>query len=390
MSNKSILRRTGETLGFVAPANTGIAARAVDGMAAGVMPPSRNDILSISPEAALSIGAVYRAVSIITASVSQMDLGVYRSGTEVSVPSLVRQPNPLVSQGAFLEETTFSLATHGNAYWRVYRGANDTPLSLKVLNPDAVTVTEEKGRVRYYDGPDDVPAANIKHLKLMRKPGHLYGYGPIQHGQSELVGALLVRRFADSWFGSSGVPTGILTTDQKLGPAEAQAFADAWKAFIHENGTAVMSQGMRYEHLNLKPADAQFLEVQQAQTNMISRLWGVPATLMGSGLEGTSTTYVNAQELNIQFLQTTLVKYMNEIEDAFASLLPRGQEVKFKEDRLLRMNTQMQVQVQAQQIQAGLRTANELRAAEGLPALPEPQGPVVEKPNSNEEDESND
>jgi len=376
------LKRTGQALGFIAP--TEITKRDVNGMSAGVMPPARSDFSSISPDVALNVGAVYRAVSIITTSVSQMPMAVYRDNTLIKTPALVRQPNVNDTVTGFVEETVWSLATHGNAYWKVYRDGSGNVANLEVLDPTSITTLRENGRVKYWAGTEELPANRIKHLKLMRKPGAVLGYGPIQHGQSEILAAIRMRNFADNWFGISGIPQGILTTDQVLNGEEAQAFAEAWNTFVKNNGTAVMSQGMRYEHLNLKPAEAQMLEVQQAQTIAIARLFGIPAFLLGSGLEGQSTTYTNSQELWLQFTQTTLVKYMNEIEEALASLLPRGQEVRFDESKLLRMDTAGAVDVQVKQIAAGLRTANELRKAEGLPPLP-----VENKPNSNESSEQN-
>lgn len=384
-STKGFFARTGEALGFTAPQQ--IESRAVDGPAAGVVPPAPSAWNGITVEQSLSIGAVYRCVSIISSSVSQMPLGVYRGGIEIDTPTLIKSPDVDLSQRQFIKQTMWSLATHGNAYWRVY---GSPAANVVVLDPAVVSVTRVNGRVQYSIGGEDVPAASIKHLRLMAKPGDVKGYGPIQYGTNELVAALKVRTFADQWFGASGVPQGMLTTDAVLNADQAKAFADAWAKFVSEHGTAVLSQGMRYEYLNIKPADAQYLEVQQSHTVAISRLFGVPPTLLASGNEGSPNTYSNQQELFIQFLQTTLVDYMNEIEDALSSLLPRGQEVSFKEDSLLRMNTALETDVQVKQIAAGLRTPDELRAVAGLPPLPAGYTlPMTQSPNTNNGSEQN-
>lgn len=354
--------------------------RDVDGPAAGVVPPVWSDEPNvIDPETALGISAVYRSVSVITSSVSQMPLGVYRDGIEIKTPSIIKQPNIAESQRQFVKKTTWSLATHGNAYWRVY-GEYPTIQNLEVLDPNSVTVVLERGKTRYWIGGEEVRADKIRHLRLEPRPGQAKGTGPIQRGQSELLGALRLRNFADNWFGF-GVPLGMLTTEQTLDAQTAAAFAEAWQSFVREHGTAVLSNGMRYEPVNIKPADAQYLEVTQAKNTAIARLFGVPTTLIASSNDGGSMTYINQQELFMQFLQTTLVDYMNEIEDAFSSLLPRGQQVEFKEEALLRMNTAAEISVQVQQIAAGLRTPNELRAADGLPPLP--GGDTAGNPNLN-------
>lgn len=383
---KGFVKRTAETLGFVKPEPQQV--RAVGGPAAGVIPPARSEIPFLTPDVAVQIGAVHRSISIITASVAQMELAVFRDGIEIKTPALVKQPNLDDSATGFIEETVYSLAAYGNAYWRLY---GSPVANVEVLDPNSVTVTthERTGKKVYYVGTTEVPASQIKHLKLFRKPGHLKGYGPIQHGQSELIGALRMRSFADNWFGN-GVPTGILTSDQTLNSEDAQAFADAWKRFIAENGTAVMGNGLHYEHLGIKPAEAQYLEVQQAQVVGIARLFGIPAMHLLAELSGTSNTYLNLEQANIVFLQTTLVKYMNEIEEALSSLLPRGQRVQFKEDGLLRMDSVTKWSVLKTQWEVGYTSGDELRKAEGKSPLPKPApAPVGNETNSNEGSEQN-
>lgn len=360
--------------------------RAVDGPAAGVIPPSRSDVPIVTVDTALSISAVYRAVSIITASVSQMPLAVYRDGMEIKTPTIIKQPNFDESQRSFVKKTVWSLATHGNAYWRVY-GTAPNVQNLEVLDPNSVTVVLENGKTKYWIGADSIDAKYIKHLRLEPRPGQAKGIGPIQRGQAELMGAFRLKNFQDNWFGTHGVPTGVLTTDQTLNVTQQTAYADAWNEFVKTNGTAVLGNGMRYETLNIKPAEAQFLEVMQSKTTAIARLFGVPATLLASGNEGVSNVYMNNQELFMTFLMTTLVDYMNEVEDALSSLLPRGQEVSFKEDALLRMNTQMQTEVWATEIESGITTPNEVRALKGLPPLATPK-PVNTNKDEPEDDES--
>lgn len=347
---------------------------------AATVPPARPSYSVLTPESALGIGAVQRAVSIISTSVAQMDLEVHRDGAVIPSPALIKTPDVNQSQGAFVQETVTSLALHGNAYWRLYRGSNGAVLNVEVLDPDTVSITKEKNKKVYYIGTETIPAQNIKHLKLFRRPGHDFGYGPVQMNKDELQAALRLRDFVAGWFDKSGIPTGMLTTDMVLNPEEARAFAEAWKDFLRESGgTAVMSQGLRYEALMLKPAEAQFVEVQQEAIKSIARIFGITAMDMLAELGGTSQTYLNLEQSNMTFMQKTLSRYMNEIEDALSDLLPRGQKVRFKEEMLLRMDTKTKVEVQKTQIEAGLRTANELRAEEGLAPLATP------KPEINEE-----
>lgn len=344
---------------------------------AAPVPPARPTVTSVTAETALGIGAVYRAVSILITSVSQMELAVYRKGKEMNTPALIKNPNVNDSASGFVQETVYSLACYGNAYWMLVRSSADAPVvSVRVLDPRDVSYTEDPDtlKVTYWYRGKVLPSFRIKHLKLMRRPGRVDGLGPIQAATSELTGAILLREFADQWFNISGVPTGILRTDMVLGPDESAAFAEAWNDFIKQHGgTAVLSQGLDYRALSLKPAEAQYLEVQQANVVNIARLFGIPQTYLLAEVTGTSNTYVNQQETNLIFLQTTLTRYMTEIETALSELLPRGQDVQFKEDQLLRMSLQLKTEIEAKQVEAGLRSADELRAADHLPPLPKPE-----------------
>ena len=340
--------------------------------------PPRPTRATITPDTALSIGAVYRSVSLIVSSVSQLDPAVYRQNEEIPLPALVKQPNVNDTASGFYEETAFSLATHGNAYWRLYRsGPNEAVQSIEVIDPNVVRIEMETdhngldtGKRTYWVGGVKMPRHQIKHLKLMRQPGKVYGLGPIQAASGELEAALRLREFADTWFDTSGVPIGYLTTDMTLGPEESAAFAQAWKKFLRENeGTGVLSQGLDYKHLGVKPAEAQFIEVQKFVIVSIARLFGVPAMHLLAEMP-TSNTYLNLEQANMVFLQTTLARYINEIENALSDLLPRGQKVNFKEEGLLRMDSPSKWKVRKIQIETGARTINEVRAEDNLPPIP--------------------
>lgn len=353
------------TLGFTAPAveqrQTSSAAPAI------AIPPSRSDI-TFSVDQALSVGAVCRAVQIICTNVSQMSLVVRRNGEEIQAPSLITQPQVGESLTGFIEETTFALCTFGNAYWRIIRNNQGQPSSLISLDPNSVTIMRKSNRKGFYIGTEEVSINDIKHLKIGRRPGHDYGYSPLQTGRQEIAGAIRLREFVDCWFDTRNVPAGILTTDQQLNAEQARQYQEAWKQFLKENGTAVLGQGMRYEGVSLNPKDAQMVDVQRESVKGIARLFGIPSLMLLSDM-GASNTYSNTIQETNMFLTNTLTRYMTEIENAFASLLPRGTDVQFNEESLLRMSPSDKWAVINAQIQAGYTDGNELRALEGKAPL---------------------
>lgn len=376
MSDRGILRRSAEYLGFVSPeVSEPVPETRQSGN--GIIPPSRSDFSNVSVDQALSIGAVYRSIFILVTAVAQLELTAVRNGREMkTAPPLIRQPNVYDTSTALIEETVFSLAAHGNTYWRTYRSDSSSPVqSIKVLDPNEVRIEEdkEKGTVKYFWENKELKPHQIKHLKLIRRPGKVKGTGPIQQNCQELAGVLRLRKFADEWFDSSGVPPGYLETDQQLSPEESARFAEAWKKFLREHGIPVLSNGLAYKHLHIKPADAQFLEVQQAAVVGIARLFGIPAMHLLAELTGTSNTYLNLEQANIVWMQTTLIRYANEIENALSDLLPRGTKAKFKMDSILRADSVTKWNVIESQVEVGYTSGAELRELEGKNPLPKPE-----------------
>jgi HK97 family phage portal protein len=337
----------------------------------GVIPPSRSAAtLAVSHGEALTLSMVYRAINIHAVSVKQMSLDVVRDGVTVpSQPLWVRQPNVSQSRSSFLEQTTVSLATQGNAYWEVSRDTSGRVNNLIVLNPLDVRIEEYlDGTVKAYFVKDrEISPADVRHLSLTRVPGTNYGLGPIQAAQKELRGAIDTRDYATNWFRDSGIPNGVLKSDQVLSPDQALAAKEAWNTSAGaKNGVAVLGNGLTYTPVYLTPADAQFLENQNFNVTQIARLFGVPSSLMLADAGGTAMTYTNVEQDWIGYVRFSLMNYLVEIEDAFSSLLPRGTEAKFNVEALLRSDTLTRYNAHKIAIEAGFMSVDEVRTIEGL------------------------
>lgn len=339
----------------------------------GVTPPVRPaGNQGVSADAALGLSAVYRSVFILSTSVSQMGLGVWRGGKELSAPSLINKPNVNDSRATFMEETTVSLALTGNAYWRLFRADAGSPVqNIEVLNPHNLAIGEDdKGNTIYHYGDEQLKAWQVKHLRLLRVPGSPYGLGPIQAAQAELRGNLEVRDYASNWFNSGGVPSGVLKTDQPLTSDQADAYRQRWyEVQAQGRGVAVLGNGVSYTPIYLSPEDAQFLQNQNFNITQVARMFGIPATYLHAEVGGNSMTYTNMEQVDIAYVRYTLTAYLNEIEEALTELLPRGQMCRFKVEALLRADIKTRYEAYKLALDTGFMTLEEVRASEGLPPL---------------------
>jgi len=336
----------------------------------GVLPPTRT-IVDTTPEAALTLAAVYRSVSIIASTVSQLPCSVTRS-QETITSGIANRPDINISTSEFWSQTVISLALHGNAYWWVSMGSNGQAQNLTVLDPKSVSVSVEEvpnsplWRPRYEVNGTRVDNKMLKHLRLFTPPAQIMGLGPIQAARQDLATAMNVRAYGDAVLSNGGVPTGVLSTDQFLNQEQADKYRASWNEAQNVRGLAVLGAGLTYSPITLSPQDIQYLENQQFSTAQIGRLFGIPASWLGIGIEGSSITYSTTEDLARAYIQTTLTQYLTAIESALSDVLPRGQQARFKLDGLLRADIKSRVEAYKGLFELGAITTEEIRASEGL------------------------
>lgn len=342
----------------------------------GVTPPSREEDFTV--EGALTVSTVYRAITILATAGSQLTLDAWRGEERLDPkPALIRKPDPdpKASLSGFIESTITSMATSGNAYWRIDRNARNEAVSARILNPWECH-PGQNGTLEWAGRKTPLKADEFMHLRLLRLPGHTVGLGPIQAARAEIQGARDLRDYAAEWFRSGDVPSGVLSTDQPLSNEQAQRYKTTWhQRKAHE--VAVLGQGLSYEPTLLNPKDAQFLESREFTTTDLARLFGIPAHMMLAAVEGTSMTYTNVSQADLAFVRWTLAQYFREIEEAFSTLLPGIQTARFNLDGLLRPDIKTRYDAHKVGIDAGWLFKDEVRDIEGLPkrAIPEPPAP---------------
>lgn len=361
---------------------------------ADVTPPARlGEPLTV--ERALGLTSAYRSIQLISGMGSQLALNSWRGATMVDpAPALVRRPDPWRSRKRFVRRFLVNAAVDGNNFFLKSR-VGGVLSGVELLNPLATRVRWEKG-VKYYDTVRWIGGkwkgvtytdADVEHVwSGLEVPGHNRALGPIAAARYALTGHIDVRDYAAGWFGKSDVPTGLLTSDQKLDPVQAGAYKDAWLNPKDANGNPitgptvrVLGQGLHYEPVILKPSDAQWLESQNAGVLDVARIFGVPSDYLEAAVDGSSLTYTNLEMIDSRFLRTTLFPvYLSTLEDALTELLPNGQEARFDTEALLRPDAKTRAEIDRIYLGDGVpvRHAQEVRDREGwvgpAPDMPKP------------------
>ena len=339
--------------------------------------PTRQAAL-VTPNTALSLTAVYRAVQIIATPISKMTINTYRfaTGIELKVENPVLVNNPSLEQNRrdFLFQTVTDLALEGNAYWLKNFGSNGQVNNLTILPASAVSPSYPKLK----DGTTDYSVIvydylgkrytkrEIEHLRIFSKAGVLRGVSPIDSCRKDISAAIDLRDYAGNWFTAAGVPTGVLKTNTMINKAEADEVTANWHNKQQNRQVAVLGNGFDYQQIALSPRDALFTEVQDQQVQAVARLFGVPARLLLTSVPGASDTYTNLQDENQVFYRHTLMAYTDAITDALSNCLPRGNRVEFDFEHLFKADVAARYAYYKIAIDAGILTPEEVRTKEGL------------------------
>ncbi|MCI2148841.1 phage portal protein [Bifidobacterium crudilactis] len=346
---------------------------ALEDIPEGIMPPSRSG--SYDP---LSLSTVFRGVQVLQTAITGLPIHEMRSGIKLNtVSSLVTKPDVNRSRRDFLADMVASMVLDGNAFVRLVRFDGEI-VSCEVLPPSLVVVSDDgtdpaSPKLRYsYLGHDYQPD-QIVHCKFLNVPGRLRGLGPISAAREEVEGAKMARDYKARFYTDSSNLKGYLKSDQKITAESAKQAKQDWKASGKAGDIKVMGSNLSYVPLDMKPADLQFLETQKFDTTQIARLLGIPASIMLAAVDGSNLTYSNIEQSWIEFADYTLSAYTGEIEELFATLLPRGREAKFDWDSSRRADMADRFNAYKTALDSKWLTINDVREREGMPPLtPEP------------------
>lgn len=362
--------------------------------AANVQPPPRTPATTVTAGRALGLPAVFRAVEISSGIASGLTLRAEINGRVMGKqPALAVKPDPWREFGDWCERFVVSMAVDGN----VFLDLRNRGIAAPVLDPFLTRERWVKGRKSYttYDHRlgrfVDLADSEVLHVWGLQVPGRTRGLGPIEACRLSLSGALDVRDYANTWFQTDDIPSGVLTSEQHLDPKAIALYREVWAnpgAYDAPDASTlnrrlgpsirVLGKGLAYSPIMLKPADAQWIEAQQFGILDVARMFGMPADYLLAAVEGKSMTYANLEMIDTQYMRLTLLpKYLRKIEQAITSLLPPGQSARFDLSEYLRPDAKTRAEIDKIYGDLGVISPQDIRdrekiagTAPGRPAAP--------------------
>lgn len=355
----------------------------------GALPTSSG--VNVNAASAMRCTAVRAAVQTIAEAVGQLPVHVFdretkeRDAVDPVAVLLNGQANEWTSASDMREILTRDALLHGDGLAAIVR-VDGKPKELVRYRPGQVTISaDEWGGPVYRKGDRVIPRADVFHIKAPSLDG-IKGEAPIQQAREAIGLAILLESHTANLFANGAQPGGVIEIPAGLGDDGLKKLRAAWRA-AHEGAdkagkTAVLWDGAKYNAITFDPVSSQLLELRKFSISEIGRAFSIPVTFLGD-LE--KATWSNAESMNRQFLQMTLLPWLKRWEGEIALKLFTATEreqryAEFMTDGLLRADFAARMTGYSQAISARFLSPNEARAAENRP--PYAGGEKFENPNT--------
>ena len=360
---------------------------------------SGDESAGLSRDRAMKISTVNRCVEVLGNAAGVLPTFVMNEKTKKHVEGhrlmkvLSQRPNEAMTPFDFNRLLMCNQLLRGNAYAWSWRDGTSGHVKERIPLPsDYVShVYDDAGRLWYlFTHPQTgeifrLRAEDVTHYKAYSEDG-ISGISVLTRASRTLDTALHAAKYENSVWRNNGQPSGVLTTDSRLGPHEKlrpdgstetvdpkEELRKSWEA-VHGGAdkafrVAVLDLGLKYQPISMTNADAQFVESNEVRVVDICRFFGVPPHLVYAGKQ----SYASNEQNGIEFVTYTLIAYERQWcqEDSWKLLLPSeraaGEEIRRNLKIFLRGDTAAQASWYRTMREIGPYSVNDVRALEDLP-----------------------
>lgn len=335
--------------------------------------------VAVTPETALQSPTFLACVRVIAETLGAMPIHLYEKGQDGARERVSDHPaadllggdwSPWESSTDTRTALQVDVILHGEAFGLVIR-AGGRPKEIHRLDPRGCSVDrsgdEPVIKAKINGAERRIDWRDVIHIAT---PGAAGGRAmSLTNMLREAIGLdLIMAQHQSRIFANGARPSGVLKYKGKVGTE----FLERLRAqFASHSGsgsgsTIILEDGMDFDALTMKSVDLQFLELRKLAGQDIARGMKVPGTLVGD-LE--RATWRNVEELNRQFLQMTLLPWIERWTGALtrALLTPaerRTMYLEFLPEDLLRGDITARFTAYRQAAGGAFLTPNEVRQLE--------------------------
>jgi HK97 family phage portal protein len=305
----------------------------------------------VNADIALTLSAVWRAVSGITGDISTLPCqilqylangGKDRARNHPLAYMLRWQPNAQQTAQQFFGMTVGHQLLRGNAYWEIVAGPRGFAQELIPRHPDRVRKERlPNGRPRYRltAGGGDTQVRYLTADEMVHVPDLLtfdgwLGASRIAYGTQSVGGMLGAETAAQSFF-ATGMTAGVVATHKggELDEDEAKALHGSLARYAsgakNNGGILLIEEDLTIQQLGIEPEKAQLLATRQYGTKEVARWFNYP----GHKLEAESQTqaYAAREQANLEYVMGCIRPICIGLEQIIQKDLILDQETFFAE-----------------------------------------------------------
>lgn len=348
---------------------------------------------TVTPESALQLTAVFRAVRLTSSTVASLPINIYRKGPNgpeevTDTPSarlLKYRPNSEQTPFEFFEQLMACVELLGEGFARKVKGISGEIVSLQILHPSRMTDRDNSAGTGYFWEYRDARGRliilqpdEVIHVRGFSMAGRR-GVSPIAAcreavGLAQAANETAARLFAGGMKNSGFVKTNsILTGDQR------EEMNEVLKGYLGTSKIGrlmILEAGMDFVPLNMNAQDAELLLTRKFEIEELGRMFDMPPILLGHSSQGQTMWGSGVSAIIKSWLSLGLRQRIRRLEQVLDSRLlspaeqARGLYVKVNIDALLSADMLERIQVLAQAVLSSLMTPDEARAKLELGAMP--------------------
>lgn len=348
---------------------------------------------SVTPESAMQLTAVFRAVRLTSSTVASLPIKIYRNTpkgpeevTDTPSARLLRyKPNSDQTVFEFIEQLMACQELLGEGFARKIRGVSGEVVSLQILHPSRMIdrdnsagtgyfweYTDQRGRKMILQ-PDEV-----LHLRGFSMSGRR-GVSPIAVCREAVGMAQAANETAANLFASGMRNSGFIKTNATFQGTQRAELQEILERSLGTSGMKrlmILEAGMDFEALNMNAQDAELLLTRKFEIEELGRMFDMPPILLGHASQGQTMWGSGVSAIIKSWLSLGLRQRIRRLEQMLDSRLLSDKEqgqglyVKVNIDALLSADMLERIEVLSRAVLSSLMTPDEARAKLELGTMP--------------------
>lgn len=318
------------------------------------------------------------------------DKGVVGQHNDELIKLLKARPNPYMTPSTFWSTVEMNRNHHGNAFvflrWNKFRLD-----SMWIMPSEDVSVVVDDGGVfgqsdaiwyQYIDRQTGelyiFHSDDVLHFKTSTTFDGLTGASVQETLKSTIQGNLAAQDFITNLYENGVTARAVVQYTGDLSDDKQKRLIKGFEEFSSGTKNAgrmiPVPAGMQIQPLNLKLTDSQFFELKKYSALQVASAFGIKPNQIN---DYEKSSYRNSESQNLAFYTDTVLYIVKQYEEEITykllsiSKLKSGFFFKFNVSVILRTDAETQMKILTGYVQNGVKTPNEARALQDMPAHPD-------------------